>query len=154
MRNQFGLFNDCTVVKSKSLVDEYKGSLLEHDRVLPNVIEGSELLDTLCPVSKNTGRRGNPLALLGKLTGADSNLLNSVLQELPALRSDPRLTDEDRVNAIVERLATGSPAEDALMAERLMKDIDALGISSKSVDEVKPSDTIKFDSADADIKSD
>lgn len=146
MRYQFGLFNDCTVVEPKSLIDEYKGSLLEHDRVLPNVIEGAELLDTLCPVSKNTGRRGNPLALLGKLTGADSNLLNSVLQELPVLRSDPRLTDEDRVAAIVERLATGSPAEDALISERLMKDIDALGLSSMSVDEVKPSDTIKFDS--------
>ena len=147
MRKNFGLFSATKLVEVKDRSLDYKGSILESERNLPNVIEGTELIDTLCPVSKNTGRRENPLSLLGKLTGAESSLLNSVLQELPTLRSDPRLTDEDRVAAVVDRLSTGSPAEDALMAERLMKDIDALGLSSKVAEDVKSdaSDTIKFD---------
>lgn len=111
------------------------------------VIEGADILDVVAPVSKLTGHRENPLKLLGKITGADSALLNQVLQELPVIKGDPRLSDEDRVNAIVDRLSTGTPAEDALMAERLMADIEALGLSSEQskVD----SSSIEFNSSDA-----
>lgn len=112
------------------------------------VIEGAELFDVVAPVSKFTGHRENPLSLLGKLTGAKADVLNVVLQELPTVASDPRLSDEDRVAYIVERCSTGTPAEDALMAERLMNDIDALGLRNQDVD--KPSETsIKFDSQDS-----
>lgn len=130
--------------------EAYKGSLLERDKVRPVVLEGAELLDTLCPVSHNTGRRENPLSLLGKLTGADSQILNAVLQELPTIQSNSKLTDEDRVAWLTERCSTGTPAEDALMAERLMKDLDALGISQQKVDEIQKNadNTISFDNAD------
>lgn len=144
--DNFGYFYQPHEVVDIDFNEAFKGSIIESDLIKPQVVEGAELLDTLCPVSKNTGRRENALSLLGKLTGANSALLNSVLQEIPALRSDPRMSDEDRVATVVERLATGSPAEDALMAERLMKDIDALGLSAQSVEEVKSSDTIKFES--------
>ena len=112
------------------------------------VIEGAELFDVIAPVSKFTGHRENPLSLLGKLTGAKADVLNAVLQELPTISSDSRLSDEDRVAYIVERCSSGTPAEDALMAERLMNDIDALGLRNQ--EDIKPSDTsIKFDSQEA-----
>lgn len=111
------------------------------------VMEGLELLDVVCPVSKATGHRQSPFKLLGKLTGAKADVLNAVLQELPTIVSDPRLSDEDRVAYIVERCSSGTPAEDALMAERLMNDIDALGLRNQV--DVKSSDaSIKFDSQD------
>lgn len=111
------------------------------------VIEGVELLDVVAPVSKFTGHRENPLSLLGKLTGAKADVLNAVLRELPVVASDPRLSDEDRVAYIVERCSSGTPAEDALMAERLMNDIDALGLRNQG--DVKLSDSsIKFESHD------
>lgn len=111
------------------------------------VIEGKELYETVCPVSKFTGHRESPFKLLGKLTGAKADLLNAVLQEIPSLASDPRLSDEDRVNAVVDRLSTGTPAEDSLMAERIMNDIDALGLRGNSVEQAKP--TIDFKPADS-----
>lgn len=116
---------------------------------MPKVIEGAELIDAVCPVSKFTGKRCNPLSLLGMLTGAKAEVLNSILQELPVVRSDSRLTDEDRINFIVERCSTGTPAEDALMAERLMKDIDALGLRGSAVeDSIKGNDTISFENTE------
>lgn len=111
------------------------------------VIEGKELYETVCPVSKFTGHRESPFKLLGKLTGAKADLLNAVLQEIPSLASDPRLSDEDRVNTVVGRLSTGTPAEDSLMAERLMNDIDALGLRGNSVEQAK--ETIDFKPADS-----
>lgn len=110
------------------------------------VIEGADILDVVCPVSKFTGHRESAFKLLGKLTGAKADLLNAVLQEIPSLASDSRLSDEDRVAAIVDRLSTGTPAEDSLMAERLMADIDALGLSSRSAENMRRSaDTISFE---------
>lgn len=129
---------------------EYKGSVLESDRVLPQVIEGAEILDTLCPVNKFNGHRENPLSLLGKITGADSRLLNSILQELPTITSDPSMTDEDRVNYLVPRLSSGTPAEQAIIAEHMLRNLDALGLSSKKsadvVNDVKQ--TIEFENGD------
>ena len=45
-----------------------------------NVLEGAEIYDTICPVSKLTGHRMSVFKLLGKLTGAKADLLNAVLQ--------------------------------------------------------------------------
>lgn len=117
----------------------------------PCVIEGAEVIDTLLPVNKLTGHRGSLYKLLGKITGAKSDLLNSVLQELPVLRSDASLTDEQRVEMLVPRLASGSPAEDALMAEMLMKNVDVLFPKAEN----KPdSSKIEFTPADSpDVKN-
>lgn len=135
---RFGCFNTLTQPSAEICV------------VAPTVevIEGADLYDVVAPVSKFTGHRENPLSLLAKLTGAKADVLNVVLQELPTVASDPRLSDEDRVAYIVERCSTGTPAEDALMAERLMNDIDALCLRNLDVD--KPSDSsIQFDSKDS-----
>lgn len=125
--------------------------LISESCVAPTVevIEGAEVLDVVCPVSKFSGHRESPFKLLGKLTGAKSDLLNSVLQEMPTIASDSRLTDADRVDMVVQRLSTGTPAEDSLMAERIMNDIDALGLSNKSVQVSSDSSKIAFEASDA-----
>lgn len=143
VRSGFGLnrkkVNDMAVLSSEDIFGKF----------MPKVVEGAELLDAVCPVSKFTGKRCNPLSLLGMLTGAKVDVLNSILQELPVVTSDSRLTDEDRINFIVERCSTGTPAEDALMAERLMADIDALGLRHSSVeDSIKDPGTINFENTE------
>lgn len=115
----------------------------------PDIIEGAELYDSVCPVSKLTGKRVNPLTLIGLISGAKADVLNALLLELPVLRSDSRLSDEDRVNFLVSRLSSGSPAEDAIMAEKLMNDLDALGLSQKQVDAVQKDSTISFSPNDS-----
>lgn len=144
--NNFGLAYPFVEDYKDSSFGDYKGSVIESDKVLPVVIEGSEIFDTLVPVSKFTGRRENPLSLLSKISGADSALLNSVLQELPSVASDSRLTDEDRANWLVSRLSTGTPAEDAMMAKYIMNDLEALGLKSReAVKVVDDSSKINFD---------
>lgn len=113
-----------------------------------SVMEGKELIETVCPVNKFNGHRESAFKLLGKLTGAKADVLNAVLQELPVVASDSRLTDEDRAQFVVERCSTGTPAEDALMAERIMQNLDALGL--KTPDPSVSSDSkIEFSSSDA-----
>lgn len=53
---------------------------------LPNLIDGVEVLDALCPVSKKTGLRENPLTLLRKVVSdpAKARLLEMALMELPS----------------------------------------------------------------------
>ena len=135
-RSNFGLFHNVTVVADHEPLDSaYKNSIIKSDKVRPVVIEGLEVFNTICPHSKSTGHRENPLSLLGLLTGADSQLLQSVLQELPSIASDPRLSDEDRVNYLVPRICSGTPAEQAVIAEKLMNDLDALGLSQRQVEQ-------------------
>ena len=114
------------------------------------VLEGEELYDTLCPVSKLTGHRMSVFKLLGKLTGAKADLLNAVLQELPTVASDPRLSDQDRADFLVSRLCSGTPAENAIVAEKIMNDLDALGLSSKRTEKAADSiqSSIDFDKND------
>lgn len=131
-------------LKFDSLYDEYKGSEIESDILLPPVIEGAEIFDTLCPFNKFNGHRENALSLLGKITGANSQLLQAVLQELPTIVSDPSLTDDDRVNYLVPRLCSGTPAEQAIVADNLMKNLDSLGLSQKSAQVVSDSQKIDF----------
>lgn len=94
----------------------------------PVIIQGAEIFDTLCPVSKLTGVRENPLSLLSRvLDPAKARSLDAILQQLPAMRNeDPRMSDEDALDLCMSRLETGTPAEDALVAERLASIADVL----------------------------
>lgn len=117
-----------------------------------SVCEGKELYETCCPVSKYTGHRESPFKLLGKLTGAKADVLNSLLQELPTVFSDPRLTDSDRARFIVERAVSGTPAEQAIVAERLANDLEALGFSQKQAQSVAESSKIEFDKTEVPVE--
>jgi hypothetical protein len=145
-RLNFGLFYD-NVEKDREVID-YKDTPLEKDIIRPVVIEGLDILDTICPFNKFTGHRDNPLSLLGLITGANRQLLDSVLQDLPVISSDPNMSDEDRVNYLVPRLCSGTPAEQAIVVENMMKNIDALGLSSKKTEQIQSDQKIDFTETD------
>lgn len=94
----------------------------------PQIIEGADLYDAVAPVSSLTGRRENVVSLLSRLQSDPemSRVMNALLQELPSVKSDPRLTDEDRINLLSERLSVGTPAEDDAVRRRLESVADVL----------------------------
>lgn len=140
---RFGCFRPCTDNEPEKVVE---------CAPMNSVIEGVEILDVVCPVSKFTGHRESPFKLLGKLTGAKADVLNSVLTELPAVFSDSRLTDQDRADFMVSRLSIGTPAEDALIAERIMTDMDAISAPFKQQAAQQAVDTIQFGDNDSETK--
>lgn len=111
----------------------------------PCVIEGAEIFDVLCPVSKLTGHRENPLSLMSKVLSPDKvRALQLALQEIPV---DPqegsKMSDDDYLDMLIPRLSSGSPSEDSLIRERLASMIDVLRPDSQvkeGVIDFKPSD--------------
>lgn len=94
---------------------------------IPNVIEGSEVFDTLCPVSQLTGFRENPLQLLSKvLDPSKARLIDAVLQEIPSVNEDGRISDDEALDMMVDRLVTGTPSEDAIIRSKLSSMLDVL----------------------------
>lgn len=123
--------------------DVRKVDPVEYHTDAPKVIEGADIYRTLCPISKFTGHPESPFKLLGKLTGANAQLLNSVLAELPTIASDSRLSDSDRADYLASRLCTGTPAENAEVANWILRDLDNI-IPKPSQEVPKPSETISF----------
>lgn len=113
----------------------------------PVLLEGADVYDILCPPSKLTGNRSNPLDLLKMaLPDKDYRFLGQILQEVPSVSSDPNLSDEDRISVLSYRLATGTPAEDESFTRSLMKIVDSLFPAKPSVS--PSSDKIEFSSED------
>lgn len=108
---------------------------------LPKIIEGVQELDVLCPVSKLTGNRENPLSLLMKVLPPDkANLLGGIMQMIPPSSNESRLTDNDRFDLVKSRLLTGTPSEDAQWMHYLASVSDVLfpaaDVNQSSVDSV------------------
>lgn len=93
-----------------------------------HLIEGSEVFDTLCPVSKLSGLRENPLQLLSRvLDPAKARLVDSVLQQIPSSNPEGvKISDEDALDLIMDRLSTGTPSEDAIVRNKLSQMVDVL----------------------------
>lgn len=87
----------------------------------PRVIEGLDILKQVCPVNPLTGKRASILEALGSVTADPKKryLVDELIRDLPTIRNNPNLDDEGRVMALAERLETGTPSEDAKVAERL-----------------------------------
>lgn len=87
----------------------------------PRVIEGLDILKQVCPVNPLTGKRASILEALGSVTADPKKryLVDDLIRELPTIRNNPDLDDEGRIMALAERLETGTPSEDARVAERL-----------------------------------
>ena len=94
----------------------------------PCIIEGADVYDTLCPVSKATGHRENPLSLLQKVLPPDkTRLAAQVLTEIPSIRQEnPNISDQDAIDMCVSRFATGSKFEDNQVREALLRATDVL----------------------------
>lgn len=128
---------------------QYKDAPSDPDyklKELPKIIEGVQELDVLCPVSKLTGNRENPLILLMKVLPSDkANLLGGIMQQIPPSSNDSRLSDNDRFELVKSRLLTGTPAEDSQWMAYLASVSDVLfpsaDINQSSVDDV-PSEPV------------
>lgn len=116
----------------------YKGDM-------PYLCDGVDVLEMLCPVSKVTGLRENPLSLIRKLVTdpAKQALLYQFLQEVPTDSSQSNLSDEERFNMCIQRLDCGTPAENDAMREILMNVFDHASSALNSVG-FKPADKIEF----------
>lgn len=118
----------------------------------PRLIDGVEILDTICPVSRLTGHRTNPLTLLGAVTDGNARLLQSVLAELPAVKSDPRVSDDDKLDLLVSRLDTGTFADMDAVRDALASISDSLFVNSE-VKENADKQVISFDNTDVNNNS-
>lgn len=92
----------------------------------PCIVDGVELLDTLCPVSKKTGLRENPLSLIRKLAAdpAKQMLLYQCLQELPVDNSQADLTEDMKFEMTPQRLMVGTPAEQQVLFDAWAEVVD------------------------------
>lgn len=116
------------------------------------VIEGAEIFDIVAPIVKLTGKRENPFKLLTTLANnpEKQRALSVVMQELPTLVSDPRLTDDDRVELLRPRLMVGTPSDDDNfmrylegLAKPLFDSVRAsMGIDSSSSSDVVSNDSV------------
>ena len=113
----------------------------------PRLIDGVEIIDTICPISKLTGHRTNPLTLLGAVTDGNARLLQAVLTELPAVQSDPRVSDDDKLDFLVSRLDTGTFADMDAVRDALASISDSLFVKSE-VKENAEKQVISFDKTD------
>lgn len=121
-------------VKVIDLKERVKHSIVSSS---PKLIDGADVIDTLCPVNKMNGHRCSPLSLLHMITGANETLINQVLQELPVVWSNPDVSDADRAAFLTQRLCSGTPAENAKVQEYLLDNIDALGLFNSAKPEVE-----------------
>lgn len=88
----------------------------------PCVIDGVDIINTLCPVNKKTGLRENILSLLKKLVSdpAKQALLLQCLQELPTNDGPQGVSDDILAEFCEQRLSVGTPAENAVLRQQFM----------------------------------
>ena len=88
----------------------------------PCVIDGVDIINTLCPVNKKTGLRENILSLLKKLVSDPSkkDLLLQCLHELPTNDSPQGVSDDILAEFCEQRLSVGTPAENAELRQQFM----------------------------------
>lgn len=86
----------------------------------PALFEGWDALESVCPVSSLTGNRMSIYEAM-QMVGNEkySRAIDALLPEIPAIMSDARLSDDDRVDMMVSRLSTGSTSEDTRLREQL-----------------------------------
>lgn len=98
------------------------------NKEVPIIIEGADVFDVLCPVSKKTGHRENPLSLLAKVLPPDKERLASlILQEIPSIQQEnPDISDSDAIDLCVQRFSTGTPYEDQQIRSALFDAADVL----------------------------
>lgn len=88
----------------------------------PVLLQGVEEYNILCPVSPKTGHRMNIIDLLSSsLSDKHQRLLGQILQEVPTIRSMD-VSDDDKLNLLASRFATGTPAEN----DKLRQDLESV----------------------------
>lgn len=85
------------------------------------IIAGADVFKTLCPVNPNTNNRESlTSAIMGALRDPNkAALVSQVVQMLPAIASDSRLSDEDKLDMCFDRFDIGTRAENAQLYKEL-----------------------------------
>ena len=111
----------------------------------PAICEGADIYDVLCPVSKLSGVRENPLLLLSRVLSPDkARYIDMILQELPNIPTNQDISDDDALDMVVSRLNIGSPAEDDAVRVQLSRVVDVL-LPQRAVEVPKPADKPSID---------
>lgn len=119
----------------------------------PRLIDGLDVLDTLCPVNEKTGLRENTLSLIRKLVNdpVKARLLESLISEIPSDNSMNQLTDEQRADMLAMRFDCGTPNENERFRENLLTIVESLNLPSDVKSDVESSDKINFEKSDTQI---
>lgn len=119
----------------------------------PCIVDGVDILDILCPVSKKTGLRENPLSLIRKLVNdpAKQALLYSIIQELPTDDSQSGLDENSKFEFCAQRLNVGTPAENEVLFRHLESVIDLVVDSRNAAAAQQAVDKVTFGKSDSEI---
>lgn len=93
--------------------DTYKGDFKEFEP------EGVKELAVLCPISKLTGFPMSIQESVMLITDKNVRIADAILQVLPTIPSDDRISDDEKMSMLVSRLDSGSFAENDKVAEIL-----------------------------------
>lgn len=120
---------------------------------VPCIIDGLDVLNTLCPVSKTTGLRENPLSLIRKLVQdpAKQALLFSIIQELPTDNSQASIDEDSKFEFCAQRLNVGTPAENEALYHHLESVIDLVADSEKAAAAQQAAEKVTFGKSDSEI---
>lgn len=105
----------------------------------PVLLENGDTIQKLLPVSRLTGNRQSMYSLL-KMVGGEkySRAIDALLPEIPAIMSDQRLSDDDRVDLLTSRLNVGSASENDRMRKQLALVVDTFKDSFVEVPDASP----------------
>lgn len=115
-----------------------------HEVVEPVVIEGADILHTLCPVNPLTGHPSSVLSILHHVTDGNKALVDKILQDLPAVQQAD-VPDDVKIDMLAG-VDVGTFAEKDAFLSRLTDVASVLLPSNNEVKETK--ETINFTSND------
>lgn len=92
------------------------------------LIEGAGVIRSLCPVDPSTGCRDSIGQIMKRAVNdpVKARLVSQVLQEVPSIVSDRRVTDDDKFDMIIEQFHVGTPAESDELRKRLTPFVNSL----------------------------
>lgn len=110
--------------------------------------EGAKELDILCPVSKLTGFPMSMQSAIMLITEGNERIADALFQEIPAIKNDDSISDNDKLKTLVSRLDSGSFFENDRAAE-ILCDIAKEFFPSAEVEKVVEGAKITFNKEDA-----
>lgn len=127
----------------------------EKNDKLPSLCEGADVFDVLCPVSKKTGHRENPLSLLVKVLPPDKERLAAmILQEIPSIQQEnPRISDADAIEMCVSRFSSGSKYEDQQVRQALLDAADLLFPDASDAEKAAAASAVASESPDVETEN-
>lgn len=124
--------------------DAYNGDFVELE------VQGKTELELLCPVSKLTGFPMSLQESIYMISDKNARLADVLLQEIPPIKSDNSISDDEKMKLLVSRLDSGSFAENDRVAE-ILGDIVKEFFPNADVEKVtqEAKQSINFESGDA-----